>query len=64
VLRFASVGVACSTGEMLTGGGCISGGSIKSSYPTPQTVQGATPTTWQCDGTAPLTAYAICCKMN
>jgi hypothetical protein len=61
VLRYGNVGVACNSGELLTGGGCISGGSIKSSYPTPYTVNGATPTSWQCDGTAPLTAYAICC---
>ncbi len=61
VLRYASVGVACNSGEMLTGGGCISGGTVKSSYPTPYTQNGAAPTSWQCDGTAPLTAYAICC---
>lgn len=64
VVRYASVGVACSSGEMITGGGCVSGatgGTIKSSYPAPA-VNGATPTSWQCDGIGPLTAYAVCCK--
>ena len=62
VLRFHSLGVACASGELLTGGGCISSGTIKSSYPTPQDCFGCTPASWQCDGTTPLTAYAICCS--
>ena len=45
--------VGCPSGT-LTGGGCVSGGSVKSSYPFSNT--------WQCDGTSPLTAYAICCQ--
>jgi len=63
VLRFANAaGVGCATAEHLTGGGCISGGTIKSSYPTPQTCNGCAPTSWQCDGVGPLTSYAICCS--
>jgi len=62
VLRYAQTGVACNAGEWITGGGCISSGTIKSSYPTPYTSNGAVPTSWQCDGTGPLTAYAICCN--
>jgi hypothetical protein len=62
VLRYADKGVACNSGELLTGGGCISSGTMKSSYPTPYTSNGAAPTSWQCDGTLPITAYAICCN--
>jgi len=62
VLRYATTAAVCSGGELLTGGGCISQGTIKSSYPTPQNSNGAAPTSWQCDGTGPLTAYAICCN--
>jgi hypothetical protein len=62
VLRYADKGVACNSGELLTGGGCISSGTMKSSYPTPQNSNGAAPTSWQCDGTLPITAYAVCCN--
>jgi hypothetical protein len=51
--RSAATGVGCGTGETLTGGGCVSAGTVKSSYPFGNS--------WQCDGTAPLTAYAVCC---
>jgi hypothetical protein len=59
VLRYNPTGVTCNSGELLTGGGCISSGTMKSSYPTPQNSNGAAPTSWQCDGTLPITAYAI-----
>jgi Collagen triple helix repeat (20 copies) len=63
VLRFANApGVACNGGELLTGGGCITSASIKSSYPTPQTCNGCAPTSWQCDSTGSITSYAICCN--
>jgi len=62
VIRYNQPGVACAAGEIITGGGCISAGTVKSSYPTPYTSQGAVPTSWQCDGTLPITAYAICCN--
>jgi collagen triple helix repeat protein len=63
VLRFANApGVACNSGELLTGGGCITSASIKSSYPTPQTCNGCAPTSWQCDSTGSITSYAICCN--
>jgi hypothetical protein len=62
VLRYATTASVCASGELLTGGGCISSGTLKSSYPTPYQSNGAAPTSWQCDGTGPLTAYAICCN--
>ncbi|HET9992411.1 MAG TPA: hypothetical protein VFQ65_27955, partial [Kofleriaceae bacterium] len=58
--RYATTGVACNSGEILSGGGCVSSGTLKSSYPFAS--QGGAAQSWQCDGTGPLTAYAICCN--
>jgi hypothetical protein len=65
VARFSNgvSGVACNSGEILAGGGCVSGpstGTLRASYPFANNGGGAQ--SWQCDGTLPLTAYAMCCN--
>ena len=49
----ATNAVSCPSGTTITGGGCVSGTALKSSY--------TQFNTWYCDGTGGLTAYAVCC---
>jgi hypothetical protein len=60
----SAAGVACGAGEMLAAGGCTCpGGTLRSSYPSPEGMEGVPATAWQCDGQCPngLKAIAVCC---
>jgi hypothetical protein len=61
-----AAGVACGAGEVVAGGGCTcpgGGGRLRSSYSSPEGVDGVAATAWQCDGECPdgLKAVALCC---
>jgi hypothetical protein len=63
--RPGEAGVACQSGEVLSGGGCTCpGGTLRSSYTSGQ--DGASGTAWQCDGgqcsNGGFRAVAVCCQ--